>query len=68
MISLKRNGITGELVEATGVTSQPWRVYQTNQNKHGACILIGPFLIFSSVSLEICYRGSNSVVENCEKN
>ena len=33
MISLKRNKKTGELVEATGVTSQQWRIYQTNQNK-----------------------------------
>ena len=33
MISLKRNRKTGELVEATGVTSQKWRMYQPNQNK-----------------------------------
>ena len=33
MISLKRNKKTGELVEATGVTSQKWRMYQPNQNK-----------------------------------
>ena len=33
MISLKRNRKTGDLVEATGVTSQPWRIYQPNQNK-----------------------------------
>ena len=33
MISLKRNKKTGELVEATGVTSQQWRIYQPNQNK-----------------------------------
>ena len=33
MISLKRNKKTGEFVEATGVTSQKWRIYQPNQNK-----------------------------------
>jgi len=33
MISLKRNSKTGELVEATGITSQKWRIYQPNQNK-----------------------------------
>ena len=33
MISLKRNKKTGELVEATGITSQKWRIYQPNQNK-----------------------------------
>ena len=33
MISLKRNGKTGELVEATGITSQKWRIYQPYQKK-----------------------------------
>ena len=33
MISLKRNNKTGELVEATGITSQKWRIYSPNQNK-----------------------------------
>ena len=33
MISLKRNGKTGELVEATGLTSQKWRIYQPYQKK-----------------------------------
>lgn len=33
MISLKRNKKTGDLVEATGVTSQKWRIYQPHQNK-----------------------------------
>ena len=32
MISLKRNG-KKELVPATGVTSQKWRIYSSNQNK-----------------------------------
>ena len=32
MINLKRNSKL-ELVEATGVTSQKWRMYQPNQNK-----------------------------------
>ena len=33
MISLKRNKTTGELVPATGITSQKWRIYTPNQNK-----------------------------------
>ena len=33
MISLKRNSKTKELVPATGVTSQKWRIYSINQNK-----------------------------------
>ena len=33
MISLKRNKKTGELVEATGITSQKWRIYKPNQSK-----------------------------------
>ena len=33
MISLKRNSKTGELVKATGVTSQKFRIYTPNQNK-----------------------------------
>ena len=33
MISLKRNKKTGELVPATGITSQKWRIYTPNQNK-----------------------------------
>ena len=33
MISLKRNRKTGEFVDATGITSQEWRIYKPNQNK-----------------------------------
>ena len=33
MISLKRNSKTGELVKATGITSQKFRIYTPNQNK-----------------------------------
>jgi|TARA_B100001964_G_scaffold94400_1_gene105862 hypothetical protein len=33
MISLKRSKTTGELVPATGITSQKWRIYTPNQNK-----------------------------------
>ena len=33
MISLKRNSKTKELVKATGITSQKWRIYSPNQNK-----------------------------------
>ena len=33
MISLKRNSKTKELVPATGITSQKWRIYSINQNK-----------------------------------
>ena len=33
MISLKRNNKTKELVPATGITSQKWRIYSPNQNK-----------------------------------
>ena len=33
MISLKRNQKTKELVDATGITSQKWRIYIPNQNK-----------------------------------
>ena len=32
MISLKRNS-KGELVNATGITTQKWRIYEPNQNK-----------------------------------
>ena len=31
MISLKRKQKTGELVKATGVTEQEWRIYKPNQ-------------------------------------
>ena len=33
MISLKRNSKTKELVKATGITTQKWRIYSPNQNK-----------------------------------
>ena len=33
MVSLKRKKTTGELVPATGITSQKWRIYTPNQNK-----------------------------------
>jgi len=33
MISLKRNSKTKELVTATGITSQNWRIYKPNQEK-----------------------------------
>ena len=33
MISLKRNPKTKELIDATGITSQEWRIYKPNQDK-----------------------------------